>query len=83
MINVLALVILFCSCDPKKEGSKVVKPNIVFIFTGDQTYTSVHALGNDEIITPSLDKLVHEGTNLHMHTIWEHRMGRFVQHLEL
>ncbi|GAA3610713.1 sulfatase-like hydrolase/transferase [Flavivirga amylovorans] len=59
----LLLVLLFCSCNAKKNNkNEATKPNIVFIFTDDQTYTSVGALGNDEIITPSLDKLVHEGT---------------------
>ncbi len=63
----IILAFLFCSCNTKKEESKIAKsdeakPNIVFIFTDDQTYTSINALGNDEIVTPSLDKLVHEGT---------------------
>ncbi|WP_303316259.1 sulfatase-like hydrolase/transferase [Flavivirga abyssicola] len=55
-------VFVFCSCQSKKKESKAEKPNIVFIFTDDQTYSSINALGNDEIITPSFDKLVHEGT---------------------
>ena len=38
------------------------KPNIVLIFTDDQTYSSIHALGNKEIITPNMDKMVEEGT---------------------
>ncbi|GIZ09640.1 sulfatase-like hydrolase/transferase [Flavobacterium sp. UMI-01] len=38
------------------------KPNIVFIFTDDQTYTSIHALGNKEIQTPNMDALVKNGT---------------------
>lgn len=37
-------------------------PNILFIFTDDQTYTAVNALGNDEIETPNLDRLVDNGT---------------------
>jgi len=39
------------------------KPNIIFIFTDDQTYSAVHALGNPEIITPNLDRLVRRGTS--------------------
>jgi arylsulfatase A-like enzyme len=39
------------------------KPNILFIFTDDQSYNTVHALGNEEIITPNLDRLVNEGTS--------------------
>ncbi|MDO7172509.1 sulfatase-like hydrolase/transferase [Mariniflexile sp. AS56] len=40
----------------------MAKPNIVFVFTDDQTYSSIHDLGNDEIITPAMDKMVQEGT---------------------
>lgn len=39
------------------------KPNIVFIITDDQTYTAIHALGNKEIITPNMDRLVRMGTS--------------------
>ena len=39
------------------------KPNIVFIFTDDQTYSAVHALGNSEIHTPNIDRLVRMGTS--------------------
>jgi len=38
------------------------KPNIVFIFADDHTYSAIHALGSDEVITPALDRLVREGT---------------------
>lgn len=37
------------------------QPNILFIFADDQTYLGVHALGNNEVITPNLDKLVNSG----------------------
>ncbi|AWG22669.1 choline-sulfatase [Flavobacterium faecale] len=45
-------------------GQKITskKPNIVFIFTDDQTYSSIHALGNKEIQTPNMDALVQNGT---------------------
>lgn len=39
------------------------KPNILFIVTDDQRYDTIHALGNDEIITPNLDFLVKDGTS--------------------
>ena len=38
------------------------KPNILFIVTDDQRYDTIHALGNDEILTPNLDHLVQSGT---------------------
>ena len=53
-------LLLFILCITFSHAQK--KPNIVFIFTDDQTYSSIHALGNDEIITPTLDKMVSEGT---------------------
>jgi choline-sulfatase len=37
------------------------KPNFLFIITDDQTNESIRALGNTEIETPVLDKLVSEG----------------------
>jgi len=40
------------------------RPNILFIFADDQTYESIHELGNDEIDTPNLDRLVRSGTTL-------------------
>lgn len=39
------------------------KPNILFILADDMTYEAIHALGNDEIITPNLDRMVNEGTS--------------------
>ncbi len=38
------------------------KPNILFLFTDDQRYDTIRALGNDDVITPNLDRLVEEGT---------------------
>jgi len=37
------------------------KPNFLFIFSDDQTYEALRALGNDEIKTPNLDRLVARG----------------------
>jgi arylsulfatase A-like enzyme len=38
------------------------RPNIVFLYADDMTYAAVHALGNSEIQTPNLDRLVRRGT---------------------
>ena len=38
------------------------KPNILFIFADDQCFRTINALGEGEIITPNLDRLVREGT---------------------
>jgi choline-sulfatase len=37
------------------------KPNIILIFADDQCYETIHALGNDEIITPNLDRIAGRG----------------------
>ncbi len=51
---VLITILFFSGC--KKE-----QPNILFIFADDQSYETIHSLGNDEIITPNLDRLVESG----------------------
>lgn len=38
-------------------------PNVLFLLADDQRYGTIHALGNDEIITPNLDRLVARGTS--------------------
>jgi len=38
------------------------QPNILFFFTDDQRFDTIHALGNDQIVTPNLDALVAQGT---------------------
>jgi arylsulfatase A-like enzyme len=47
---------LFYGCAGDDE-----KPNIIFIFADDQCYSTIHALGNNEIKTPNLDKLAQAG----------------------
>lgn len=42
-------------------GAKGKKPNFLFLFADDQTYLSIHALTNPDVITPNLDKLVKRG----------------------
>lgn len=37
-------------------------PNILFIFADDQCYNTIHELGNQEVITPTLDELARQGT---------------------
>ncbi len=55
-LTVMCSVLLFSACNKKPS-----KPNILFIFADDQAYNTIHAHGNDEIITPNLDKLTKEG----------------------
>jgi choline-sulfatase len=43
----------------EKETDK--RPNFIFLFSDDQTYRSVNAINNPEIITPNIDKLAESG----------------------
>jgi adenine deaminase len=38
------------------------KPNILFLFTDDQAFETIRALGHTDIDTPHLDRLVARGT---------------------
>lgn len=38
------------------------RPNILFLFTDDQAFNTVHALNNPQIRTPNMDRLVRRGT---------------------
>ena len=50
------------SSDASGGGAAVARPNILFFFTDDQRFDTIHALGNERIITPNLDTLVRTGT---------------------
>ncbi|MCH8048465.1 MAG: sulfatase-like hydrolase/transferase [Planctomycetes bacterium] len=59
------LLILFAppAADAFGADEKVAKqPNILFIFADDQCFSTIRSLGNDEIETPNLDRLVKQGT---------------------
>lgn len=45
-----------------KKSTKSKRPNILWICTDQQRYDTIHALGNDYIRTPNIDKLVETGT---------------------
>ncbi|MGB2434893.1 MAG: sulfatase-like hydrolase/transferase, partial [Flavobacteriaceae bacterium] len=60
-IFLLALLIA-CNPSPKKSSGEDL-PNILFLFADDYTYDAIHALGNDVIQTPNLDRLVRHGTH--------------------
>ncbi|TMM56772.1 DUF4976 domain-containing protein [Maribacter algarum] len=56
----LGFVLLLGCQSEEKETPK--KPNIVFVFADDLTYTAINALGNNEVQTPNLNRLVKKGT---------------------
>ena len=45
------------------------RPNILFLFTDDQRFDAVGALGNPEVVTPNMDRLVEQGTTFTHATI--------------
>lgn len=60
LIGLLLFAIIFgCKTEDRNQETP---PNIVFIFADDMTYTAINALGNSEILTPNLDRLVASGT---------------------
>ena len=44
-------------------GHVLAKPNILLLVTDDQRFDTVASLGNDQIETPNLDRLVERGTS--------------------
>jgi arylsulfatase A-like enzyme len=55
---------LLIACNPSSKKASVEDlPNILFLFADDYTYDAIHALGNDVIQTPNLDRLVRHGTH--------------------
>lgn len=61
----LLTVILFSTAGRHRmdnTGKTPGKPNIIIIFTDDQRYNTLNALGNSQVITPNLDGLVRSGT---------------------
>lgn len=57
VIKVFTLLLLF-SCSAKQEASK---PNLLFVFTDQQAFDMLGCNGNNQIITPNIDKLATEG----------------------
>ncbi len=44
-----------------RAGAEEKRPNILFVFTDDQRWDTIRALGNPQIRTPNLDRLVAQG----------------------
>ncbi len=59
----LASATIACSLPGLVSCSRRQLPNILFLFADDQRFNTIHALDNKEIQTPTLDRLVSQGTN--------------------
>ena len=58
------LLFFVIACSPANEDNNLSDqpPNIVLLFTDDQTYETIEALGYDELHTPNLNRLVRSGS---------------------
>lgn len=62
MSHALVALLMFCAFTSMARGNtNARKPNVLFVFTDDQCYDTVHSLGNTEIQTPNIDRLVDSG----------------------
>ena len=57
-----AMSILPSCASTGRINAKRRRPNILFLFTDDQRFDTIRALGNEEIITPNMDRFVRNGT---------------------
>lgn len=63
-LTVFLLCMLFVACNSSThKATEDNLPNILFLFADDYTFDAIHALGNDVIQTPNLDRLVRNGTH--------------------
>jgi arylsulfatase A-like enzyme len=56
-----ARILLVCCLLLAVAGPVAARPNVLFVLTDDQRFDTIHALGNSEIQTPTLDALVERG----------------------
>ena len=61
LFSTLILIIFGCNTDSRQSPDQEKPPNIVFLFADDFTYDAIHALGNEMIHTPNLDRMVASG----------------------
>ncbi len=60
----LLIVLFISSCGLQQDRlGEVEKPNILFLFTDDQRYSTVHAIGGEDVLTPNMDKLAEAGVS--------------------
>ena len=59
---VIPLLLLMSLAACSGESDTAERPNVLVLFTDDQRFDTIHALGQDEIRTPNLDRLAAQGT---------------------
>ncbi len=53
--------LLFLSACNQKGSAEDEKPNLIFVFTDQQSFDMLGCYGNEQIITPNLDRLAEQG----------------------
>lgn len=59
-LRAIMALMFFILCGTQIHAEKP-RPNVLFIITDDQSSDTIHALGNHQIQTPNIDRLVKEG----------------------
>lgn len=74
-MNKKLLIIAFLSFFFSYNSNAQKRMNVVFILSDDQRFNTIHALGNKDITTPNLDRLVAMGTSFTRAHIMGGRQG--------
>ncbi|WP_316793181.1 sulfatase-like hydrolase/transferase [Pedobacter frigoris] len=61
MKKILFVVFAFSWVPVFAQKANIPAKNVLIIYSDDQSYNTIHALGNQEIYTPNLDRLVKSG----------------------
>lgn len=61
MKRLFCLIALFLFASDWNAVRAANRPNVLFLLSDDQRFDTIHALGNAEIQTPTLDRLVRDG----------------------
>ncbi|MCP4313109.1 MAG: sulfatase-like hydrolase/transferase, partial [Bacteroidetes bacterium] len=61
VLKILALVCLVSACKNNSYDPELMRPNILFIITDDQSWEHLGSYGDEAVRTPAIDKLATEG----------------------
>ncbi len=61
-ILLLAMMAVWAAQQDAPLHAAAKKPNVLFVFADDLAFDTIHALGNQDVETPHLDRLVKRGT---------------------
>ena len=60
-LTIVAAGLIMYGCSLKKQKSNKQHPNLLFVFTDQQSYDMLGREGNPQVLTPNLDKLAQDG----------------------